>query len=193
LEEQSLTPWPESASELYGPSDCRLSAKLVATFVDRCHVVSVARPYSRILGFLDRSRYLFFQVALQLYSRGWVDTVQNNHAIVKCVRCLSFAVERIWPIIIPHASPVGTTYILCWILNHFPTASISKQLSYNKGFMAAKITLILPLVTLSSESLRQSTCFLLAHIFIAAFNRSASIYLINFYIFHRKNQTVFLL
>jgi hypothetical protein len=32
-------------------------------------VVSVTDPYSRILGFLDRSRYLFFQVAPQLYSK----------------------------------------------------------------------------------------------------------------------------
>jgi hypothetical protein len=30
-----ITPWPESASELYRPSDRRLSAKLVATFADR--------------------------------------------------------------------------------------------------------------------------------------------------------------
>jgi hypothetical protein len=29
------TPWPESASELYHPSDRRLSAKLVPTFADR--------------------------------------------------------------------------------------------------------------------------------------------------------------
>jgi hypothetical protein len=29
------TPWPESASELYRPSDRRLSAKLVPTFADR--------------------------------------------------------------------------------------------------------------------------------------------------------------
>jgi hypothetical protein len=35
-----------------------------------CHVVSVTNPYGRILGFLDRSRYYFFQVAPQLYSRG---------------------------------------------------------------------------------------------------------------------------
>jgi hypothetical protein len=38
------TTWPESASELYRPSDRRLSAKLVPTFADRmCHVVSVTR------------------------------------------------------------------------------------------------------------------------------------------------------
>jgi hypothetical protein len=29
-----------------------------------CHVVSVTNPYGRNLGFLDRSRYFFFQVAL---------------------------------------------------------------------------------------------------------------------------------
>jgi hypothetical protein len=40
-------------------------------FVDRgCRVVSVMNPYDRILAFLDRSRYYFFQVPLQLYSRG---------------------------------------------------------------------------------------------------------------------------
>jgi hypothetical protein len=65
------TPWPESASELYPPNDSRLSAKLVPTFVIRgCHVVSVTNPNGSILGFLDRSRYVFFQVAPQLYSRG---------------------------------------------------------------------------------------------------------------------------
>jgi hypothetical protein len=52
------TPWSESASELYRPSDRRLSAKWLPTFADKgCHVVSVADPYGRILGFLDRSRY----------------------------------------------------------------------------------------------------------------------------------------
>jgi hypothetical protein len=29
-----IIPWPQSASELYRPSDSRLSAKLVPTFVD---------------------------------------------------------------------------------------------------------------------------------------------------------------
>jgi hypothetical protein len=42
-------------SELYRPSDSRLSVKLVPTFADRmCHVVSVTDPCARILGFLDR-------------------------------------------------------------------------------------------------------------------------------------------
>jgi hypothetical protein len=66
-----LTPWPESASELHRASDRRLSAKLVPTFANRrCHEVSVTDAYGRILGFLDRNRYFFFQVAPQLYSRG---------------------------------------------------------------------------------------------------------------------------
>jgi hypothetical protein len=65
-------------SELYRLSDHRLSAKLVPTFEDRgCHVVSVTDPYGRILAFLDRSSYFFFQVALQLYSWGWVDLVPD--------------------------------------------------------------------------------------------------------------------
>jgi hypothetical protein len=56
---------------LYRPSDRRLSAKLVPTFADiESHVVSVTGPYGRILCFLDRSRYFFFLVAPQLYSRG---------------------------------------------------------------------------------------------------------------------------
>jgi hypothetical protein len=51
------TPWSESASELYRPSDRRLSAKRLPTFVDIvCHVVSVTDPYGRILDFLDNSR-----------------------------------------------------------------------------------------------------------------------------------------
>jgi hypothetical protein len=51
------TPWCESASEIYRPSDRRLSAKSLPTFADRgCHVVSVTDPYGRILCFLDRSR-----------------------------------------------------------------------------------------------------------------------------------------
>jgi hypothetical protein len=64
----------ESASKLYRGSDCRLSAKLVPTFADRgYYVVSAMDSYGRILGFLDWSRYFFFQVAPQLYSRSWLD------------------------------------------------------------------------------------------------------------------------
>jgi hypothetical protein len=75
---EERTPWPESASELYPPSDRRMSAMLVPTFADRgCHVVSVTDSHGRILDFLDRSRYFFFQVSPQLYSRGWVDPIRD--------------------------------------------------------------------------------------------------------------------
>jgi hypothetical protein len=66
------TPWPGSASDLYRPSDRRLSRKLVPTFEGTgCHVVSVTNPYGCNLCFLDRNRYFLFQVAPQLYLRGW--------------------------------------------------------------------------------------------------------------------------
>jgi hypothetical protein len=55
-----------------------LVSEVTAKFADRgCHVVSVMDPYGRILAFLDRSRYFFFQAAPQLYSRGWVDPVPD--------------------------------------------------------------------------------------------------------------------
>jgi hypothetical protein len=58
------TPWSESVSELYRSSDRPLSAKLVTTFANRmCHVDRVTDPYYRILAFLDRRRYIFYQVA----------------------------------------------------------------------------------------------------------------------------------
>jgi hypothetical protein len=56
---------------LVGRSYCLLSAER------GCHVVSLTDPYGRILGFLDRSRYFFFQVAPQLYSRVWVNRVPD--------------------------------------------------------------------------------------------------------------------
>jgi hypothetical protein len=42
-------------------------AKLVPSFAKRdCRVVSATGPHDRILGFLDRNRYYFFQVDTQL-------------------------------------------------------------------------------------------------------------------------------
>ena len=61
-----LTPWPQSASELYRQSGRRRSAKLVPTFADR----GVSRgqrngsPRSFNLCFLDRSRYFLFEQLL---------------------------------------------------------------------------------------------------------------------------------
>jgi hypothetical protein len=43
-------------------------AKLVPNFADRgCRVDSATDPHCRILDFLDRSRYYFFQEAPQLF------------------------------------------------------------------------------------------------------------------------------
>jgi hypothetical protein len=45
---KKTTPWPKSASELYRPSDHRLSAKLVPTFAGRgCCVVSATNSHGR--------------------------------------------------------------------------------------------------------------------------------------------------
>jgi hypothetical protein len=57
-EQNKQTLWPEPTSELHRSSD------------HGCHVVSVTDPYGRVLGFIDRSRYIFVQVAFQLYSGG---------------------------------------------------------------------------------------------------------------------------
>jgi hypothetical protein len=60
------------------PSNRRLSEKLVPNFGNRRrHVGSVTDPKGRIIDFLDRSRYFFFQVAPQLYSGGSVDPVPD--------------------------------------------------------------------------------------------------------------------
>jgi hypothetical protein len=52
--------------------------EISANFADRGYsVVNATDHYDCILGFLDRSRYSSFQVAPQLYSRGWVDPVPD--------------------------------------------------------------------------------------------------------------------
>jgi hypothetical protein len=89
------TPWPQSASELYRPSYRRSSAKLVPTFADEgCRVISATDPYDRILDFL----------ALQLYSRGWVDPVPDPLLLGKSGRAGSRArdlwicSQELWPL-----------------------------------------------------------------------------------------------
>jgi hypothetical protein len=62
----------KSASELYRPSDRRLSAKRLPTFADKgCHVVSVTDPYGRIHGSLDSSGYCI--PIIELRQRNSVD------------------------------------------------------------------------------------------------------------------------
>jgi hypothetical protein len=40
-------------------------------------MVSATDPYGPVLGFLDRSRYSFFKVAPQLYSRGSAEPISD--------------------------------------------------------------------------------------------------------------------
>jgi hypothetical protein len=55
-----------------------LVGELSAKFADRgFRVVSVTDPYGRILDFLDRTSYFFFQAAPQLYSRGRIDSIPD--------------------------------------------------------------------------------------------------------------------
>jgi hypothetical protein len=82
-----------------------MSAKLVSTFADReCRVVSATDPHGRILDFLDGSRYYFFQVAPQLYSRGWVDPVPDQLLLRKSgsagnlTRDLWICSQELWPL-----------------------------------------------------------------------------------------------
>jgi hypothetical protein len=74
---KTKTTWSESAKKLYRPNDHSLSAKWLPTFADRgCHVVSMTYPYGRIV-FSRQEPLLFYQVAPQLYSRGWVHPVSD--------------------------------------------------------------------------------------------------------------------
>jgi hypothetical protein len=74
-----------SVSELYRSSGSRLSAKLAPTFADIKSSQSAQQvPTSVNLGFVDRSRYFFVQVAPQLSSRGRVDPVPDPLLLRKC-------------------------------------------------------------------------------------------------------------
>jgi hypothetical protein len=82
-----------------------MSAKLVPTFANRgCRVVSATDLHGRNLDFIDRSRYYFFQVAPQLYSRGWVDPVPDPLFLRKVgspgnwTRDLWICSQELWPL-----------------------------------------------------------------------------------------------
>jgi hypothetical protein len=61
-------------------------------------------PHGRILGFLNRSRYYFFQVAPQLYSRNWLDPVPDPIILRKSgsarnrTRDLWMCWQELWPL-----------------------------------------------------------------------------------------------
>jgi hypothetical protein len=56
--------------------------------IEGLHVVSVSDPYNRILGFLDRSCCYSFQVAPQLYLRGFLDTGRCSERPLWITFCL---------------------------------------------------------------------------------------------------------
>jgi hypothetical protein len=93
------------ACELCRPNDHRLSAKLVPTFAyrGRC-VVRMTDLCGRNLDLLDRSCYFFFQVAPQLYSRGWVDPVPDPLLLRKSdsagnrTQDLWICIQKFWPL-----------------------------------------------------------------------------------------------
>jgi hypothetical protein len=71
------------------------------TFADRgCRVVGVTDSHGRILGFLDRSHYYFFQAASQLYSRGRVDPVPHSLFLRKSgsAGTSEFVTRNSWPL-----------------------------------------------------------------------------------------------
>jgi hypothetical protein len=106
-----------------------LVGEVIANF---CLVVSVTDPYGRIPGFLDRSRYFFYQVAPQLYSRGWVDPVpepllqpNQNHqkkilkmlklrkpqACCRSVLCLTLVLNKYYILSLLHSH--GHSWCVC--------------------------------------------------------------------------------
>jgi hypothetical protein len=88
-----------------------------------CLVVSATDPHGSIFGFLDRSRYFFFQVAPQLYSRGWVDHASDPLLLGKSgnagnrIRDLWICSQELWPI--DHRG--GPTTIIAISLMHTHT------------------------------------------------------------------------
>jgi hypothetical protein len=80
-------------------------SRTVPTFVDRgCRVVSAKDPHGRIFGFLDRSRYFFFQVPPKLCLRGWVDPIPDPLLLIKSgstgnrTRDLWICSQKLWPL-----------------------------------------------------------------------------------------------
>jgi hypothetical protein len=83
------------------PLVCEVSAKFCEKRVSRGKLNGSPRL---ILGFLDRSRYFFFQVAPQLYSQGWVDPVPDPLLLRKSgsagnrTRDLRICSQKLWPL-----------------------------------------------------------------------------------------------
>jgi hypothetical protein len=91
ISNDKLTPLPESANELYRPSDRRLSAKLVPIFADRgCHVVGVTDPYG------PYSRFSRPAVCISLYQNSACTLVSHIHIIPPAHLDLSRPFSSFW-------------------------------------------------------------------------------------------------
>jgi hypothetical protein len=116
-------------------ADGSLSPKLVPTFGAReCCVVSTKYLYGRILGFLDPSRYFFFQAAPQLYSRGWVDPapdpllLRKSGSVGNRNRDLWICSQELWPLDHRGGSNTGITGtkpLEAWRLSAFQLPALS--------------------------------------------------------------------
>jgi hypothetical protein len=71
------TPWSESASELHRPSDRRLSAVSANFLRIESATWSAWRIPMAVFSVFWQEPLLFYQIAPQLYSRGWVDPVPD--------------------------------------------------------------------------------------------------------------------
>jgi hypothetical protein len=105
-----------------------------AKFADRmCHVVSVTCPYSRIHRFLDRIRNFFFQVAPQLYSRGWVGHRSLSHSRQYLFNFMQFMKTRRFMFLCPYASlPLITCNFLRVVIPRLLVQTANKMVLQKK-------------------------------------------------------------
>jgi hypothetical protein len=99
------------------------------------------------LGFLDRSRYYFFQVASQLSSRGWVDPVPHPLLLRKSgsagnrTQDFSICTQKLWPL--DHRGGRIHIHMYLFIYIYVICISIFSLLSYfEKIEQAYEITLL---------------------------------------------------
>jgi hypothetical protein len=81
-------------------------------------MVSAVDPYDCNLGFLDRSRYFFFQVDLQLYSRG-----AHAHTHKKSSNA---ELDSDVPGLPAHTVRLHSQHTVGWV-HHFNLADVGKQ------------------------------------------------------------------
>jgi hypothetical protein len=100
-----ISPWPESASEQYRPSNCLLSAKLMPTFEDRRYrVVSVTDPLRPYYRFSRPEQLLFISSSSSIVLTrlsGPRSRPTNSHEIweqLESNRDLWICSQELWPL-----------------------------------------------------------------------------------------------